>query len=259
VLRTLAPPDYLTLFLFLAAMPTAGIVIALRKRSAETYFLAGRSLKWWAVAGSIFGTNINSSHLIGMLGIGYSVGFAQSHYEVLAVPAILVLAYVFLPAYRQQRVFTLSQFLEPRYSASARLVYTILVLGLIGVQLVGGLYIGSRTLVLLFQGTNFELAYWQGVTLIALITCSYTMNVDWTAGELLRAVGGFLLLQVPLILAFRAEWVPPGLAAALGAVLAFVPFGYRLRRTKAGNWLRDDRFWAGILSGCTVAILYFFT
>lgn len=594
MLRTLAWADYLTLFLFLSAMPAAGIVIALRKRSAETYFLAGRSLRWWAVAGSIFGTNINSSHLIGMLGIGYSVGFAQSHYEVLAVPAILLLAYVFLPAYRQQRVFTLSQFLEYRYNASARLVYTILMLGLIGVQLVGGLYIGSRTLVLLFQGTNFELAYWQGVTLIALITCSYTiwgglesvvvtdniqsammlaagilvavltfaqpeiggftglldlergvpeaarkmqlylptnhpnlpwsgaftglvimhlfywttnqylvqrtlaaesdrqaklgvvasgflkltvpffsvatgvaaaylfkarfgeasalpddaflklvetvvptgygftgfilagltaatfssvdsmmnsattlltldvykkyvnpaasdrqmlrfgrlaivamislaayaalqtydprsadnfflkvsaqgsyltpgvvaaffvglfwrrahpvsavvtmlsapafaiaaeriyaatapaglvvvfgpelnfmhrvlltltfciglhlllsrllsrrythetLNVDWTAGELLRAVGGFLALQIPVIVAFRADWLSPALAAGLGAVLAFVPFGYRLGQTKAGTWLADDRFWAGILSGCTVAILYFF-
>ena len=75
------------------------------------------------MVGSVFGTNINASHLTGMLGIGYSVGFAQSHYELLAVPAILILCYVFLPTYRKLRVFTLSQYLEHRYNSHARLIY----------------------------------------------------------------------------------------------------------------------------------------
>ena len=158
----------------LAIMPTAGIIIALRKKTAEDYFLAGRNIRWWAVAGSVFGTNISSFHLIGMLGIGYSIGFVQAHYEIV-FPAILLLCFVFLTSYRRLDVFTLSQYLEVRYNDKARLLYTILLILIILVQLVGSFYVGSITLQWLFGGTGFEMSYATGLILIGLITCSYTI------------------------------------------------------------------------------------
>jgi solute:Na+ symporter, SSS family len=175
MLNTLGFIDTLVLIILLLAMPLAGIIASWRKKNSEDYFMAGRSLSWWMVAGSVFGTNINSSHLIGMLGIGYSVGFAQSHYEVLAVGPILLLCYVFLPAYRNLKVFTLSQYLEHRYNEQARLIYTILMILLILVQLIAAFYIGSRTLGFLFRGSNYEITYLQGIILIGLFTCSYTV------------------------------------------------------------------------------------
>ena len=120
------------------------------QKGTEDYFMAGRSLRWWSVAGSIFGTNIHAQQIIGMMGIGFSVGFAQSHYEVWAIPAILIVAYIFIPIYRKRNFFTLSQFLESRYNSNARLAYTILMITFIMIQLVGGFYIGSRTLGNLF-------------------------------------------------------------------------------------------------------------
>ncbi len=137
--------------------------------------MAGRSLKWYSVAGSIFGTNIHAQQIIGMMGIGYSIGFAQSHYEVLAIPAILILCYVFIPVYRKNQVFTLSQFLENRYNSTARLAYTILMIIFILVQLVAGFYIGSRTLGLLFAGSGMEVSYLNGIISIALITLLFSV------------------------------------------------------------------------------------
>ena len=50
----------------------------------------------------------SSFHLIGMLGIGYSIGFVQAHYEIV-FPAILLLCFVFLSSYRRLgRVHALS-------------------------------------------------------------------------------------------------------------------------------------------------------
>src|SRR3546814_16386478 len=108
--------------------------------------MAGRSLKLYSVAGSIFGTNIHAQQIIGMMGVGYSIGFAQSHYELLAVVAVLILVYVFIPVYRKNKVFTLSQFLEDRFNSETRLVYTFLMLAFIMIQLIAGFYIGRRTL-----------------------------------------------------------------------------------------------------------------
>ncbi|GAB3641555.1 sodium:solute symporter family transporter [Spirosoma arcticum] len=174
MLAQLSTIDIVVLVLMLAIMPTAGIIIALRKKTAEDYFLAGRNIRWWAVAGSVFGTNISSFHLIGMLGIGYSIGFVQAHYEIV-FPAILLLCFVFLSSYRRLDVFTLSQYLEVRYDDKARLLYTILLILIILVQLVGSFYVGSITLQWLFGGTSFAMSYPAGLLLIGLITCSYTI------------------------------------------------------------------------------------
>ncbi len=174
MLAQLSPLDLVVLIVMLLIMPTAGIIVALRKKNATDYFLAGRNIRWWTVAGSVFGTNISSFHLIGMLGIGYSIGFVQAHYEIV-FPAILLLCFVFLASYRRLEVFTLSQYLEVRYDEHARLLYTILLILIILVQLVGSFYVGSITLQWLLGGTSFALGYWQGLLLIGLITCSYTI------------------------------------------------------------------------------------
>jgi solute:Na+ symporter, SSS family len=174
MLHQLALADWIVLTLLLLVTPAAGIWVALQKKNAEQYFLAGRNIRWWTVAGSIFGTNISSFHLIGMLGVGYSIGFVQTHYELVAI-GILLICYVFLASYRRLGLFTLSQYLEIRYNATARLAYTILLVLIILVQLVGAFYVGSITLQWLFSNGQFQLDYTTGLLLIGLITCSYTI------------------------------------------------------------------------------------
>jgi len=142
-----------------------------KKSTSAHYFMAERNLPWWSVAGSIYGTNVSLSQIIGMLGIGYSIGFAQSHYEFLAIPTILMLCFVFIPTYRKKQAFTLSEYLGDRYNETARLLYTLVIIAVIIILLVGGLYIGSRQLGLLLQGTALVPGYLEGVILIAAIAC----------------------------------------------------------------------------------------
>ncbi len=175
MLQSLSTADLIVVVLLILFLVIASMYSSFKKKNSEDYFMAGRSLKWYSVAGSIFGTNIHAQQIIGMMGVGYSIGFAQSHYEIWAIPAILVLAYIFIPIYRKKQFFTLSQFLESRYNSKARLAYMILMIVFIMIQLIGGFYIGSRTLGLLFQGTSFELTYLQGIILIASVTALFTV------------------------------------------------------------------------------------
>ncbi len=176
MLQSLSLVDTVVVVLLLLFLVVASLYSSVRKKkSSEEYFMAGHSLKWYSVAGSIFGTNIHAQQIIGMMGIGYSIGFAQSHYEVWAVPAILVLVYVFIPIYRKRQFFTLSQFLESRYNAQTRLAYTVLMIAFIMIQLIGGFYIGSRTLGLLFAGTAWEPTYLSGILVIAGVTILFTV------------------------------------------------------------------------------------
>ena len=201
MLSQLSPVDITVLILMLLIMPTAGVIVAWRKKSAEQYFLAGRSIRWWTVAGSVFGTNISSFHLIGMLGVGYSIGFVQAHYEIV-FPAILLICYVFLASYRKLGLFTLSRYLEIRYNEAARLVYTILLVLIILVQLVGAFYVGSITLQWLFGGAHFSISYPMGLLLIGLITCSYTIWGGMESVVITDSIQTLMMLAAGITVAF---------------------------------------------------------
>ena len=50
--------------------------------SAQDYFLAVKDTPWWAVAGSIFGSNVSANHMVGMMAVGFGAGFVISHLEL---------------------------------------------------------------------------------------------------------------------------------------------------------------------------------
>ncbi|MFP6621803.1 MAG: sodium/solute symporter [Pirellulaceae bacterium] len=139
--------DYIIFFATLIGAMLVGFIVGRKENTAEDYFLAGRSIRWFGVAGSIFGSNVSANHMIGMLGVGFSIGFAQSHFELGAIAGLLLMCYGFLPVYRKLKVYTLSEFLEHRYDHRSRLMYAIIMVILMAfVQMVPALYIGSRTI-----------------------------------------------------------------------------------------------------------------
>lgn len=179
-----------------------GIYAGRKEETSEDYFLGGRSLPWWGVSGSLFGTNVSANHIVGMLGIGYSVGFAQSHYMFGAIPALLLLSYVLLPIYRRKRIFTLSQFLEFRYGQNSRLLYSGIVLVLIAIQLAAGLYIGSRSLLPFFQDLGWPIGYVEGVLLLATISTVYTWFGGLKAVVYTDVIQSVFILAAGLLLAY---------------------------------------------------------
>ncbi len=194
--------DFLLIIALIIIQIGVGIFISRKGKGSEDYFMAGRKLPWWVVGGSVFSTNISASHLIGMLGIGYSVGFAQSHYEVLAVFAILILAFLFIPVYRRLPLFTLSQFLEKRFGDKVRLTYALLVLLLIIVQLIGHYYIGARALSMLTQGSLFEINYPVALLLLSLIICSYSFFGGLSAVVYTDTLQAVFILLVAIVLCY---------------------------------------------------------
>ena len=52
-----------------------------KEETAESYFLAGRSLVWWMVGGSLFASNIGGSQFIGVSGDAAATGIAVVSYE----------------------------------------------------------------------------------------------------------------------------------------------------------------------------------
>ncbi|MDP6915122.1 MAG: hypothetical protein QGF29_08455 [Verrucomicrobiota bacterium] len=199
-----------------------GLWAGRNESSSKDYFLAGRNVRWWGVAGSIFGSNISANHMVGMMGVGFTLGFAESHFEITAIAGLLLLCYCFLPVYRKLNIYTLSDYLSRRYDDKSRVAYSvIMVLIITMVMMLPAFYIGSRSVNFLMvdQGHINEVLkasaggeaqtieidktyYILGVLIMALVTGVYTIVGGLKAVIVTDVLQSVLMLVGALIVAW---------------------------------------------------------
>ena len=151
--------DFVIFFGSLLAIMAVGLWVGRKEESSKDYFLAGRNARWWGVAGSIFGSNVSANHLVGMMGVGFALGFAQSHFEITAIAGLLMLCYLLMPVYRKLNIYTLSEYLSRRYDDRSRVAYSVIMVSIIVfVMTVPAFYIGSRSVNYLLQGDTGQAA-----------------------------------------------------------------------------------------------------
>ena len=69
---SLSPLDIAIFLSSLIAVMAIGLWSGRKEETSEDFFLAGKTIPWWGVAGSIFGSNVSAEHLVGMLGLGFT-------------------------------------------------------------------------------------------------------------------------------------------------------------------------------------------
>jgi SSS family solute:Na+ symporter len=128
------------------------------RKDAQDYFLAGRSLPWWAIGTSLIAANISAEQIIGMSGSGYVIGLGIASYEWMAALTLIIVGKFFLPIFLKNSIYTMPEFLERRYSAAVRTVMAIFWIGVyVFVNLTAILWLGA-TAVHTVTGINVETA-----------------------------------------------------------------------------------------------------
>ena len=94
----------------------------------EGYFLGGRSLGAWVIAGSLLLTNLSTEHLIGLNGDAFQHTIAVTAWETTAALAMVLTALVFLPRYLRLGLTTIPDFLERRFDRATRVIMSLLFL-----------------------------------------------------------------------------------------------------------------------------------
>ncbi|WP_156678136.1 sodium/sugar symporter [Sphingomonas profundi] len=114
-----------------------------QKDSAD-YFLASKSLPWWAIGASLIAANISAEQIVGMAGSGYAIGLAISSYEWMAALTLLIVGKWFLPIFLRNGIYTMPQFLEQRFGPRLRTLMAVFWLGLyVFVNLTSIIWLGS--------------------------------------------------------------------------------------------------------------------
>jgi SSS family solute:Na+ symporter len=174
--------DWLVIALYFGILlAIAWWVIGKAKDTPDDYFLAGRNLGWFIIGASIFASNIGSEHLVGLAGSGATDGVAMAHYELHAW-CLLVLGWVLVPFYMRSRVFTMPEFLERRFSATARWILSIISLvAYVLTKIAVGIFAGGIVFGTLLPGMRLDLgfavldSFWIGSMLVILATGLYTV------------------------------------------------------------------------------------
>ena len=95
------------------------------QKSTEDYFLAGKSLPWWAIGASLIAANISAEQIIGMSGEGYRIGLAIAAYEWQAAIVLILTAKFFLPIFLKREIYTMPQFLDQRFGTGVKTTMSI--------------------------------------------------------------------------------------------------------------------------------------
>jgi SSS family solute:Na+ symporter len=182
--------DWIVVFLyFLIILGIAWWVIRQKQDTPTDYFLAGRHVGWFVIGAAIFASNIGSEHIVGLAGTGAKSGVAMGHYELHAW-CILLLGWVFVPFYMRSKVFTMPEFLERRYSPSARWFLSL-------ISLVA--YILTKVSVTVYAGavvfqTLMGVEFWTGALITVILTGIYTILGGLRAVVYTESLQAFVLL-----------------------------------------------------------------
>ncbi len=164
--------DWIIVAVYFAVLLGIAWFAAIRKKqeTSTEYFLAGRHVAWFVIGASIFASNIGSEHIVGLAGTAAKSGVAMGHYELHAW-CILLLGWVFVPFYMRSKVFTMPEFLEMRYSPTARWFLSL-------ISLVA--YVLTKVSVTVYAGavvfqTLMGIEFWTGALIVVILTGIYTV------------------------------------------------------------------------------------
>jgi SSS family solute:Na+ symporter len=123
------PIDYIVFAVYGILIVSVGVWISRTKKgqqkTAQDYFLASRSLTWWAIGASLIAANISAEHFIAMSGSGFRIGLGIAAYEWMAAIALIIVAKYFLPNFLENKIYTMPQFLQQRYNTGVSTAFAV--------------------------------------------------------------------------------------------------------------------------------------
>jgi SSS family transporter len=218
----------------------------------EGYFLANRSLPWWAVGLSVMATQLSAVTMIGTTGQGATDGMRFVQFYFGLPIAMVILGVTLVPFLHGAKVFTAYEFLEKRFDAKTRSLTAFLFLLSRGMSC--GTIIAAPAVVF---SAIFGWDMTWSVALIGIPTVLYTMfggvqAVTWADVKQMVLIV-FALVAIVIVLLVEIPVSPSDafeLAGATGRLKVF-DFSWDLTKTYT--------FWSGILGGTFLMLSYFGT
>ncbi len=227
-----------------------------KQKNAEDYFLAGRSLPWWAIGASLIAANISAEQFIGMSGSGFALGLAIASYEWMAALTLIIVGKYFLPIFIEKGLYTIPEFIEKRFSTNLKTILAVFWIGLyIFVNLSSVLYLGALAL-----ETIMGIPMIYGVLALAIFAAAYSLYgglsaVAWT--DVIQVV--FLILGgvVTTYLALNTVSGGEGIIAGFKTIYQTAPDRFAMILDKSNPEYKNLPGIGVLVGGLWIANLYY--
>jgi SSS family transporter len=244
--------DWTIVAAYLLWVVSDGIRLSRRNTGVEGYFLAGRTLPWWAVGLSVMATQLSAITMTSTTGQGYADGMRFVQFYFGLPVAMIILSVTVVPFFWRAKVYTAYEFLERRFDLKTRTLTSMLFLVSRGLSC--SVIIAAPAVILsIVLGWNLTLT----VLAIGAPTVLYTMvggvqAVTWTDVKQMVIVVVGILAAVAVLIAGLPDDVGVGsalhLAGAVGRTRA-VDFTFDVTQTYT--------FWSGMIGGLFLFLSYF--
>ncbi|MDV7138051.1 sodium/sugar symporter [Maribacter sp. TH_r10] len=226
------------------------------QKNAEDYFLASKSLPWWAIGASLIAANISAEQFIGMSGSGFASGLAIASYEWMGALTLIIVGKFFLPIFIKKGLYTIPEFVEKRYSTNLKTILAVFWIGLyVFVNLASVLYLGALAL-----ETIMGIPMLYGIIGLALFAAAYSLYgglsaVAWT--DVIQVV--FLILGglVTTYLALNTVSGGDGIIAGFKKVYETAPERFVMILDESHPEYKNLPGIAVLVGGLWVANLYY--
>jgi len=244
--------DWAVVIIYLAYVIIDGIYRSKSTGELKGYFLANRSLPWWAVGLSIMATQMSAITLVGTTGQAYADGMRFIQFYFGLPFAMIILCVTVVPFFYRANVFTAYEYLEKRFDSRTRALTSFCFLASRGLSC--GVIVSAPAVILsIVLGWDMELT----VLAIGIPTVVYTMvggvqAVTWTDVKQMVLILLGLGAVVIVILSRLPEDVSLGGALSVAGAtghLNMIDFDFSLDQTYT--------FWSGILGGLFLMLSYF--
>jgi SSS family transporter len=244
--------DWTIVVAYLTWIVWTGLRLSRNTEKLEGYFLANRSLPWWAVGLSVMATQLSAITLVGTTGQGYAGGLSFVQFYFGLPVAMVILSVTLVPFFHRAKVYTAYEYLEQRFDSKTRFLTAILFL--VSRGLACGAVIAAPSVILsVIFGWNITLT----ILAFGLPTIAYTMKggvqaVTWAdVKQMFVIVGGLVAAVIALI------W---GLPDNVGVGTALEIAG-SVGKMQAIDFTFDTNttytFWSGLIGGLFLSLAYF--
>ena len=201
--------DYLVFGLYAVVIIAMGLWVSRNKqggqKTTEDYFLASKSLPWWAIGASLIAANISAEQFIGMSGSGFAIGMAIASYEFMSALTLVIVGKYFLPIFIKQGLYTIPEFVEKRFSANLKTILAVFWIALfVFVNLTSVLFLGAKAIDMIVGTENGDLLV-PSILGLAFVAAAYSIYgglsaVAWTdvVQVVLLIVGGVITTLIAL-------------------------------------------------------------
>ena len=244
--------DWLVVAAYLIWIVWDGLKRSKRTNEVEGYFLANRSLPWWAVGLSVMATQLSAITLVGTTGQGAADGMRFVQFYFGLPVAMIILSVTLVPFFYRAKVYTAYEYLEQRFDAKTRTLAAVLFLLLRSLSC-GAVIAAPAVILSVVLDFNLTLT----ILLISVPTAIYTIlggvqAVTWTDVKQMFVIVAGVLAAVVMLIAGLPEGIGAldafRVAGAAGRMKA-IDFSFNLNETYT--------FWSGLIGGLFLMLSYF--